>query len=99
MTVLVALAGLILGGLTTAAFLAGACKKATDGLGRVEQEIAWVRREVIDHRAAHEHLTALIDRRLDALEQTTAQAANEVRMASDQLMARLPAEPTEPSGS
>lgn len=89
---LVAVGGLGLGGLLTLAFLAGIRTKPSVLLARVEHELAALRGEVADYRTAHEYQAASLERRLDDLEQTAARAANELRMASDQMVARLPVE-------
>lgn len=61
---------------------------------RLEHQLRRLRNDVVSYRAAHESLTASLDRRLAALEQTTALAANELRMASALLMdERSPASP------
>lgn len=57
-------------------------------LRRIEREVTALRGEVVGYRTAHEHLMTSLERRLSALEQTTAVAANELRMASDQIMTR-----------
>lgn len=61
-------------------------------LGRVEGQVGALRREIAGYRAAQENATSSLDRRLLGLEQTTARAANEVRMVSDQVLARIPRE-------
>jgi hypothetical protein len=88
MTTGIVVAGLVLGGLVSVAFWAGSFVRPSVALGRVEHELADLRAEVVGYRAAHEHLVGSLDRRLHGLEQTTAHAANEVRMASNQLLAR-----------
>jgi hypothetical protein len=62
-------------------------------LARVEREMAALRSEVNGYRTAQAHLVTSLERRLKGLEQTTAIAANEVRMVSEQVMASLPAGP------
>ena len=54
-------------------------------LARVEGELGQLRADVVGYRVAHEHLMGVLDRRLDAMEQTTATAMNELRMASGQM--------------
>ena len=79
-------------GLTSAvvlAFLASRWRRCTVALGRIEGEMAALRGEVTGYRAAHENMTESLDRRLLGLEQTSAQAAVELRMASDQLIGHL----------
>jgi hypothetical protein len=63
------------------------------GLRRVERQVGALRSDIAGYRAAQQNETSSLDRRLLGLEQTTARAANEVRMVSDQMLARLP-EPT-----
>jgi transposase InsO family protein len=63
------------------------------GLDGIQRELDSLRREVVGYRMTHTHETAQLDRRLDALEEATAHAVNEVRMASDQISARLPIDP------
>ncbi|HMG43552.1 MAG TPA: hypothetical protein VK611_19635 [Acidimicrobiales bacterium] len=84
-------------GLTSAvvlAFLAGCWRRCNVALGRIEGEMAALRREVTGYRAAHENMTESLDRRLLGLEQTSAEAAVELRMASDQLMGQRAAGPS-----
>jgi hypothetical protein len=69
------------------AFLAGVRTKPTVWLARVESEVAALRKDVAGYRAAHQNEIEALDRRLDGLERTAAQAANELRMASEQLIA------------
>jgi hypothetical protein len=57
-------------------------------LQRLEREVTGLRADVAGYRAAHQNSMESFDRRLAGLEQTTAQAALEVRMASGQLMAQ-----------
>jgi hypothetical protein len=87
-TAVVASIGLGLGGLLAVAFWAGSFVRPSVALGRLERELRLLRGEVCGYRAAHEHQMTTLDRRLDGLEQTAAHAANELRMASDQLLAR-----------
>ena len=82
--------GLALCGLVTVAFLAGCSLTQARGLDGIQRELESLQREVVSYRTTHTHDTGQLDRRLDALEETTAHAVNEVRMASDQLVARLP---------
>jgi hypothetical protein len=84
----VAAIGLGLGGLLAVAFWAGSLVRPSVALGQVAHELHALRTEVVEYRAAHEHLVGSLDRRLDGLEKTTAHAANELRMASDQLLVR-----------
>lgn len=83
--------GLGLCGLLLVAFLAGRSLHQARGLDGIQRELESLRQEVVGYRSTHTHDTAQLDRRLDALEEATAHAVNEVRMASDQLVARLPA--------
>lgn len=57
---------------------------------RMEHQLGRLRNDVVSYRATHESLTASLDRRLAALEQTTALAANELRMASALLTNKRP---------
>lgn len=81
----------VLGGLLAAVALGFVCVRPARRRAGLGEEVAALRLEFIDYRATHEYDAAQIERRLDALEATTAQAANEVRMASHQLIERLPA--------
>jgi hypothetical protein len=83
--------GLALSGLLTVGVLVGLLRPSI-ALGRVEHELHSLRAEVVGYRAAHEHLVSSLDRRLDGLEQTAAHAANELRMAADQVSARFAVE-------
>lgn len=61
--------------------------------GEVEKlgkRISAVHTEVASWRACHDQTVQELDRRLSGLEEVMALAANEVRIASNQLMARLP---------
>lgn len=58
-------------------------------LGRLEGEVVGLRVDVTGYRAAHENMTESPDRRLLELERTTAGAAIELRMASEQMLGRL----------
>ena len=58
-------------------------------LGRLEGEVVALRADVTGYRAAHENMTVTLDRRLLELERTTAGAAIELRMASEQMLGRL----------
>jgi hypothetical protein len=89
---LLAIGGLLSAGLLAIAFLVGTRTKPSVLLVRVEEEMSALRAEVAGYWSAHEHLAESLERRLDDLELTTARAANEVRMASDQVIAHLPAE-------
>lgn len=91
-TFVVAIVALVAGGVMAVTFLAGACLRPARKLSDVEQQVAWLRREVIDYRVAHEYFSVLLDRRLEALEETAARAVNEVRMAAAQLVGRVPAD-------
>ena len=90
MTVLVAIVGVALGGLVAVGFLAGLLTRPSMLLGRVESQLSALRRDIAGYRSAHENQTSSFDRRLLGLEQTTARAANEVRMVSDQVLAQVP---------
>ena len=61
-------------------------------LARVERQVASLRSEVDGYRAAHTNQMESLDRRLSGLEDTAAKAANEWRMASEQIMSRLTAD-------
>jgi hypothetical protein len=54
------------------------------------KRIAALHHEVIAWQACHNHTVEELDRRLSGLEEVTALAANEVRIASTELLARLP---------
>ena len=67
--------------------------------GTVEQlgkRITALHLEVAAWQACHDHTVAELDRRLSGLEEVTALAANEVRIASAELLARLPGRDTGP---
>lgn len=81
-------------GLAALAFLAGVRTKPSLLLVRVEEQMAALRAEVAGYWSAHEYLAASLERRLDDLEMTTARAANEVRMASHEVMAQRPSDGT-----
>ena len=51
--------------------------------------MAALRTDIDGYRAAQDHLAVSLERRMDDLEQTTARAANEVRMVSNEVMSRL----------
>lgn len=90
MTGLVVAGGLLSTGLAAMAFLAGVRARPSVLLLRVEKQVAALRAEVAGYWSAHEYLAASLERRLDDLEMTTARAANEVRMASHEVMAQRP---------
>ena len=77
-------------GLIAAAYVTGTWMKSALRLQEIERQVAGLRREVIDYRLTQQHDTADVVRRLGTVEATAAQAANEVRMASDQMLARIP---------
>lgn len=80
--------GLGLGCLMGVVFMVGArARPSAEMLARIEGELGRLRTDVVGYRVAHEHLMGVLDRRLDAMEQTTATAMNELRMASGQLTA------------
>ena len=85
--------GLTLGGLLALGFVAGIRTRPSIALARVEQQIAALRADIDGYRVAQEHLAASLERRMDDLERTTARAANEVRMVSNEVIARLGAVP------
>jgi hypothetical protein len=85
-------------GLLGWAFILGLRTKPSVLLVRVEREMAALRAEVDGYRTAQEHLAVSLERRLDDLELATAKAANEVRMVSNEVMARLPTEPAVTQG-
>jgi hypothetical protein len=85
--------GLLVGCLVAVGFVAGVRARPSIVLTRVEQQMAALRADIDGYRAAQEHLALSLERRMDDLEQTTAQAANEVRMVSNEVMARLGAAP------
>jgi hypothetical protein len=82
----VAATGLGLGCVLAVAFLAGLFARPTVMLARVESQITALRSEVNGYRMAHQSEMASLDRRLLGLEETAARAANELRMASGQLL-------------
>jgi len=88
MTIPVEVAGLALGGMLSVAFLAGLFVRPSVMLSRVERQVAALRSEVNGYRAAHENQMTSLDRRLLGLEEPSARAANELRMASSQLMSQ-----------
>jgi hypothetical protein len=88
MTMPVEVAGLVLGGQLSVAFLAGLFVRLAVMLSRVERQVAALRSEVNGYRTAHENQMTSLDRRLLGLEETSARAANELRMASNQLMSQ-----------
>ena len=94
MTDLVVVAAVALGvsGLIAAAYVTGTWVKSAQRLEEIERQVAGLRREVIDCRLTQQHDTAVVVRRLETVEASAAQAANEVRMASDQIIARFPSE-------
>lgn len=63
-----------------------AMRSTVDQLGR---RISALHHEVAAWQACHDHTVAELDRRLSGLEEVTALAANEVRIASTELLARL----------
>ena len=92
----VAFGAFVLGGLLAAVVLGLVCVRPARRRAGLGEEVAALRLEFVDYRTTHEYDAAQIERRLDALEATTAQAANEVRMASHQLIERLPADSSAP---
>jgi hypothetical protein len=80
---------LTIGGLLAAAFVAGVRLRPSIVLLRVEKETAALRSDIDGYRAAQQHLAESLERRMDDLEQTTAQAAVEVRLASTAVMSQL----------
>jgi hypothetical protein len=87
------------GGLLAVGFLAGFRLRPSVVLARVGQEMAALRADIDGYRTAQEHLAESLERRMDDLEQTTARAANEVRMVSNEVMTRLHAAPGISTGS
>jgi hypothetical protein len=85
--------GLLVGCLVAVGFVAGIRARPSIVLTRVEQQMTALRADIDSYRAAQEFIAASLERRMDDLEQTTAQAANEVRMVSNEVMARLGAAP------
>jgi hypothetical protein len=90
---LVLVVGVTVGVLVCTGFTGLIRPKQSDVLVRVERQMAGLRTDVDGVRAAQEHLAASLERRMDDLEQTTAHAANEVRMVSNEVMSRLHAVP------
>jgi hypothetical protein len=68
-------------------------RPSAEALDRLEGEVAALRKDVAGYRAAHENQMESLDRRLVGLEKTAARAANELRMASEQLIAHGPLGP------
>ena len=85
--------GLMLGGPLALGFVAGVRLRPSIALARVERQMAALRTEIDGYRTAQEHLAASLERRMDDLEATTARAANEVRMVSNEVMTRHRAAP------
>lgn len=59
-------------------------------IGTMAKRVTALHVEVAAWQACHDHTVAELDRRMSGLEETTAMAANEIRMASTELMSHLP---------
>lgn len=77
------------GALMAGIYVAGAYLGPARRLDRIERQLAGLQREVAVYRATHQQDATMLAERLDALDKTAARAANEVRMASGQVMACL----------
>lgn len=69
-------------------------RPSVEALDRLEGEVAALRKDVAGYQAAHTNQMESLDRRLVGLEETAARAANELRMASEHLIAQVPASGT-----
>lgn len=59
-------------------------------IGTMAKRVTALHVEVAAWQTCHDHTVAELDRRMSGLEATTAMAANEIRMASTELMSHLP---------
>lgn len=90
MNVPVQIVGLLVGAVACVALMNRLLRRPSVGFVRVEKQLSALRAEVAGYRAAHDHLTGALDRRLADLEKASAAATNEVRMASDLFLAGPP---------